>query len=43
MNLEKVVFNFFIILACTLNFGFFVGDMSRPELHQPYELFARSW
>ena len=40
MNLEKVVFNFFIILACTLNFGFFVGDMSRPELHQPYELFA---
>ncbi|MGL4230460.1 MAG: DUF6394 family protein, partial [Casimicrobium sp.] len=22
MNLEKVIFGFFIILACTLNFGF---------------------
>ena len=40
MNFEKVVFGFFIILACTLNFGFFIGDMSRPELHHPGELFA---
>ena len=40
MNLEKVVFGFFIILACTLNFGFFVGDIARPELHHPAELFA---
>jgi Ca2+/H+ antiporter, TMEM165/GDT1 family len=40
MNLEKVVFGFFIILACTLNFGFFIGDMTRPELHHPGELFA---
>lgn len=40
MNLEKVVFGFFIILACTLNFGFFVGDIDRPELHHPGELFA---
>jgi len=40
MNLEKVVFGFFIILACTLNFGFFLGDMARPELHHPGELFA---
>ena len=40
MNLEKVVFAFFIILACTLNFGFFVGDISRPELHHAGELFA---
>jgi hypothetical protein len=40
MNLEKVVFGFFTILACTLNFGFFVGDISRPELHHPAELFA---
>ena len=40
MNLEKVVFGFFIILACTLNFGFFAGDLDRPELHHPGELFA---
>jgi len=40
MNLEKVIFGFFIILACTLNFGFFIGDISRPELHHPAELFA---
>ena len=40
MNLEKIVFGFFIILACTLNFGFFIGDIDRPELHHPSELFA---
>lgn len=40
MNLEKVVFGFFIVLAATLNFGFFIGDISRPELHNVYELFA---
>lgn len=40
MNLEKVVFGFFIVLAATLNFGFFVGDIDRPELHHVYELFA---
>ena len=40
MNLEKIVFGFFIILACTLNFGFFVGDIGRPELHDAMSLFA---
>ena len=40
MNLEKVVFGFFVLLAATLNFGFFVGDIARPELHNIYELFA---
>jgi len=40
MNLEKVIFGFFIIFACTLNFGFFIGDIERPELHHPMELFA---
>ncbi|HJW26664.1 MAG TPA: DUF6394 family protein [Rhodocyclaceae bacterium] len=40
MNLEKVVFGFFIVLAATLNFGFFVGDIGRPEYHNVYELFA---
>jgi hypothetical protein len=40
MNLEKVVFGFFVLLAATLNFGFFIGDISDPELHNVYELFA---
>lgn len=40
MNLEKVVFSFFIVLALTLNFGFFVGDIDNPAHHNVYELFA---
>ncbi|KAA0016767.1 DUF6394 family protein [Antrihabitans cavernicola] len=40
MNLEKVVFGFFVLLAATLNFGFFIGDMSDPALHNIFELFA---
>jgi hypothetical protein len=40
MNLEKVVFGFFVTLAATLNFGFFIGDISDPTLHNEYELFA---
>ena len=40
MNLEKVVFGFFVVLAATLNFGFFIGDLGDPELHSVYELFA---
>jgi hypothetical protein len=40
MNPEKVVFGFFIVLALTLNFGFFVGEMDAPEHHNAYELFA---
>jgi len=40
MNLEKVVFGFFIILAATLNFGFFIGDFEDPNHHHVYELFA---
>ena len=40
MNLEKVIFGFFIVLAATLNFGFFIGDIDRPELHHIYELGA---
>jgi hypothetical protein len=40
MNLEKVVFGFFVILACTLNFGFFVGQIDDPLLHHPGHLFA---
>src|SRR3954453_8991646 len=40
VNLEKVVFGFFVVLAATLNFGFFIGDIDAPTLHNPYELFA---
>lgn len=40
MNLEKVVFGFFVLLAATLNFGFFIGDLSNPTDHNMYELFA---
>ncbi|ANQ84697.1 DUF6394 family protein [Azoarcus olearius] len=40
MNLEKVIFGFFIVLAATLNFGFFVGDIDNPAHHDIYELFA---
>lgn len=40
MNIEKVVFGFFIVLALTLNFGFFVGDIDNPDHHQVLELAA---
>ena len=40
MNLEKVIFGFFIVLAATLNFGFFIGDIDDPLHHDIYELFA---
>jgi hypothetical protein len=40
MNLEKVVFGFFVLLAATLNFGFFIGDIDDPALHNSYELNA---
>ena len=40
MNFEKVVFGFFVLLAATLNFGFFIGDIDKPELHNIYELMA---
>ena len=40
MSLEKVIFGFFVLLAATLNFGFFIGDIAEPALHNVYELFA---
>lgn len=40
MNLEKVVFGFFILLAATLNFGFVIGELDNPEHHSVYELAA---
>ncbi len=40
MNLDKVISGFFIILAMTINFGFFYGDMDSLETHSKYELMA---
>ncbi|GAA3510037.1 DUF6394 family protein [Georgenia daeguensis] len=40
MNLEKVIFGFFVVLAATLNFGFFIGPIDNPHVHNVYELFA---
>ena len=40
MNTEKVLFAFFIVLALTLNFGFFIGDIREASHHNVYELFA---
>jgi hypothetical protein len=40
MNLEKVIFGFFVIFACTLNFGFFIGEPSNIAEHDAGHLFA---
>jgi hypothetical protein len=40
MNLDKVIAGFFIILAMTLNFGFWYGDAMDVNMHNKYELFA---
>lgn len=39
MNLEKVVFGFFIVLALTLNFGFVMGNIDDPAHHNVIEFF----
>ena len=40
MNLEKVFFGFFIVLALTLNVAFVVGDIGEPAHHSIWLLFA---
>lgn len=40
MNFEKIVFGFVVLLAATLNLGFFIGDLGNPQMHNIYELFA---
>jgi len=40
VNLEKVIFGFFIVLSLTLNAGFVLGDPSNPAHHGVYEFFA---
>ncbi len=39
MRSERLWFSFFILLALTLNFGFFYGDIDNPEHHEKIELF----
>ncbi|MFZ0256514.1 MAG: DUF6394 family protein [Gammaproteobacteria bacterium] len=40
MNPEKVIFGFFIVMALTLNFGFYLGEFDNPDHHHAYELYA---
>ena len=40
MNLEKVVFGFFIVLALTLNVAFVIGETANPDHHDLWLLFA---
>ena len=40
MDLREVVFGFFVVLAATVNFGYFVGDISDPTVHHPAALIA---
>jgi Ca2+/H+ antiporter, TMEM165/GDT1 family len=40
MNVNKVMFAFLIMLALTLNLGFFIGDFDNPAHHHIYELYA---
>ncbi len=40
MNLEKVLFGFFITLAAAMNFGFFLGPVDDPTVHNGVELGA---
>ncbi|MGB3955399.1 MAG: DUF6394 family protein [Brooklawnia sp.] len=40
MNLEKVVFGFFITLAAALNFGFWTGPIDNVIVHNGAELIA---
>lgn len=39
MNLEKVVFGFFVILALGLNLAFFIGDIEDPAHHDVITFF----
>lgn len=39
MNLEKVIFGFFIVFAMTLNFSFVYGTIGDPKQHDAIEFF----
>ena len=40
MNPERTAFSFFIILALTVNFGFFYGPVDEGSYHNVYSLFV---
>jgi hypothetical protein len=40
VNLEKVIFGFVTVYACTLNFVFYLGDSDRPDMHHAWGLYA---
>jgi hypothetical protein len=40
MNLDKVIFGFFILLALTLNFAFVDGNIDNPHSHNVWLLFV---
>ena len=39
MNLEKVIFGFFVILALSLNLSFFIGEIDNPVHHDVITFF----
>ena len=39
MNVEKVIFSAFNLLALTINFGFVMGEIDNPVHHHAWELF----
>ena len=39
MNLEKVIFGFFVILALSLNLSFFIGEIDNPAHHDVITFF----
>ena len=39
MNLEKVIFGFFVILALSLNLSFFIGEIDNPAHHDVISFF----
>ncbi|TDJ25526.1 MAG: hypothetical protein E2O54_01560 [Gammaproteobacteria bacterium] len=40
MNLEKVIFGFFVVLALTLNVAFVIGEIDDPQHHSVWILFT---
>jgi hypothetical protein len=38
--MEKIVFGFFLVMALTLNFGFFLGEIDNSNHHHVMELAA---
>lgn len=40
MDRRQVVFGFFVLLAASLNFAFFIGEVSDPSLHDVRVLFV---